>query len=320
MVLPTGWMSGSSKTVPMPRVVIAMPAYNAAEFITATLDSVLANTCHDYEVWVIDDGSSDRTAELASNRGARVRVVQQANRGMSASRNRAIAESDSEFVALLDADDLWHPAKLALQLSVLDARPDVGLCYSEFFSWDGADAPAFAASCDARLDEGLSGWLYPKMLLTNFVLPSSAVFRRSAMKKLGPFLCDDQQTDDWEYMVRASRLFPFAKLAAPLVAYRQHARSLSKRPRSENVTEMMRESLIARFGLASPSGVAVDPLELAHRRYRGWRNFAATHVAHGSLGIGSAAFGKMLLQGPHRVDSALNFAKALGRRLIGPSS
>lgn len=304
----------------MPRVAIAMPAYNAAEFIAATLDSVLAGTWQDLEVWVIDDGSSDPTAELASSRGPRVRVLQQANRGMSASRNRAIAESDSEFVALLDADDLWHPAKLALQLSVLDERPDVGLCYSEFFTWDGAAAPAFAASCDARLDEGLSGWIYPKMLLTNFVLPSSAVFRRSAMEQLGPFLCDDQQTDDWEYTVRASRQFPFAKLATPLVAYRQHPRSLSKRPRSENVTELMRDSLIARFGLTSPQGVEVDAVELANRRYRGWRNFAATHVAHGSLGIGSAVYAKMLLQGPHRAGSAVNFVKALGRRFIGPSS
>ena len=304
----------------MPRVVIAMPAYNAANFISATLDSVLAGTCLDLEICVVDDGSIDRTADLASSRGPRVRVLQQANRGMSASRNRAIAESDSEFVALLDSDDLWHPAKLALQLSVLDARQDVGLCYSEFFIWDGMAAPTFAAPCHARLDEGLSGYIYPKMLLTNFVLPSSAVFRRSAIEQLGPFLCDDQQTDDWEYTVRASRQFPFAKLSAPLVAYRQHPSSLSKRPRAENVTELMRESLITRYGLTSPQGVAVDPVELAARRYRGWRNFAAMHVAHGDLGIGSAAFRRMVLQGPHRAGSALNFVKALGRRVIGPSS
>ena len=118
----------------MPRVVIAMPAYNAANFISATLDSVLAGTCLDLEICVVDDGSIDRTADLASSRGPRVRVLQQANRGMSASRNRAIAESDSEFFALLDTDDQWHPAKLALQLSVLDARQDVGLCCSEFFT------------------------------------------------------------------------------------------------------------------------------------------------------------------------------------------
>lgn len=82
----------------------------------------------------------------------------------------------------------------------------------------------------------------------------------------------------------------------------------------------MRESMIARYGLTSPQGVAVDPVELAARRYRGWRNFAATHVAHGDLGIKSAAFHRMVLQGPHRAGSALNFVKALGRRVIGPSS
>ena len=306
----------------MPRVTVVVPAFNAAAFIAATLHSVLAGRHQDFEICVVDDGSTDGTAELASecgrNRGSsgKVRVLRQRNGGLSASRNCGIEQSDSEFVALLDHDDLWHPAKLDLQLAVLAAKPETGLCYSEFFPWNGLSQPVFAEDCDTALDESLSGWIYPKMLLTNFALPSSIVFRRSALHTLGPFLCDDHQTDDWEYTVRASRLFPFAKLAAPLVAYRQTPGSLSRRPRQENVTELMRDSLIARFGLTSPQGSSVDAAELARRRHKGWRDFAATHVTRGSLTTGTSAFGQLFWSGPHRANTALTLIKALGHRLI----
>ena len=302
----------------MPRVTVVVPAFNAAAFIAATLHSVLAGRQQDFEICVVDDGSTDGTAELASRCGPRgkVRVLRQRNGGLSASRNCGIEQSDSEFVALLDADDLWHPAKLDLQLAVLAAKPETGLCYSEFFPWNGLSQPVFAEGCDTTLDESLSGWIYPKMLLTNFALPSSIVFRRSALHTLGPFLCDDHQTDDWEYTVRASRLFPFAKLAAPLVAYRQTPGSLSRRPRQENVTELMRDSLIARFGLTSPQGGSVDAAELARRRQKGWRDFAITHVTQGSLATGASAFGRLGWAGPDRAHTAFIATKALGRRLI----
>ena len=111
----------------MPRVTVVIPAFNAAAFIAATLNSVLAGRLQDVEILVIDDGSTDATAELAAGCGppGKVRVLRQSNQGLSASRNRGIAQSDSEFVALLDADDLWHPAKLDLQLAVLAAKPSV---------------------------------------------------------------------------------------------------------------------------------------------------------------------------------------------------
>ena len=310
----------------MPRVTVVVPAFNAAAFIAATLNSVLTGRQQDLEICVIDDGSTDATAEVASGCGpiggsslassGKVRVLRQSNRGLSVSRNRGIEQSDSDFVALLDADDLWHPAKLDLQLAVLDAQPETGLCYSEFFAWDGLSPPAFVKDLDTRLDDSLSGWIYPKMLLTNYVLPSSSVFRRSALQTLGPLLCDDQQTDDWEYTVRASRLFPFAKLAAPLVAYRQSPGSLSRRPRRENVTELMRDSLIARFGLSSPQGGHVDMAELARRRHKGWCDFAITHLTHGDLATGASVFGRLVRTGPHRAHTALTAAKALGRRLM----
>lgn len=306
----------------MRRVSIVVPAYNAERWLGETLDSVLAGQYQDFEIVVVDDGSRDATAAVAQARGAKVRVLRQANAGMSAARNAGIAASTGEFVALLDADDLWHPHKLALQVAALDAHPDVGLCYSEFFSWDGLQPmPAsWASDPGPALDERLSGFVFHLMVLTNFVLPSSAVFRRSLLHELGPFLCEDHQTDDWEYLVRASRLTPFAKLAAPLVAYRQTPGSLSRQPRLENVTELMRERLITQYGLTGPDGRRTDTEALAWRRYKGCRDHADTNLAHGSARAGLRSFAQLLLRGPRRASTlrciALSLRKRLGRRMF----
>src|SRR6266511_579437 len=95
----------STRTVShsMPEVSVVIPAYNAERFLQGTLDSVLAQTFGDFEVLVIDDGSKDRTAEIAVRAGDRVRCVRQANGGVSRARNRGIREARGEFVALLDA-------------------------------------------------------------------------------------------------------------------------------------------------------------------------------------------------------------------------
>lgn len=95
----------------MPRVSVVIPAYNAAALLAPTLESVLNSTYRDLEVIVVNDGSQDETAAVASDFGPRVRVISQKNAGMSASRNRGIQDSDSEFIALVDSDDIWHPQK-----------------------------------------------------------------------------------------------------------------------------------------------------------------------------------------------------------------
>ena len=92
----------------MPRVSVVIPAYNAAALLGGTLESTLNSIYQDMEIIVVNDGSQDETAGVASSFGHRVRVITQKNAGMSASRNRGIEESDSEFIALLDSDDIWH--------------------------------------------------------------------------------------------------------------------------------------------------------------------------------------------------------------------
>ena len=301
----------------MPRVNIVVPAYNAEAFVAETVRSALSQTFADLQVTVIDDGSTDATAERAALGDARVRVISQQNRGMSRSRNRGIAETDSEFVALLDADDLWHPEKLRLQLDALQSRPDHDFCYTAFDVWHGEPRPDFARQPrSGSVDEALSGWIYPHLILDNHALPSSVVWRRSAWNRLGGFLTDNQQTDDWEYLVRASTQHRFVRLAEPLVLYRQHPVSLSRRIPATNTTELMRADLIRRFGMSMPPGHEVDPQRLRDFQHRGWCNFADAHTARGDLGLSLRTFAHLLGRGPYRGRTLTKLGKSLFRRWV----
>lgn len=303
----------------MPRISVVIPAYNAAKLLGPTLDSVLRSSYLDFEVIVVDDGSKDDTAAVASSFGPKVRVLSQANAGMSASRNRGVECSDSEFIALVDSDDLWHPRKLEFQIAALDRQSDHAFCFTEFTVWDGNEPESVAFMAQPRsgtIDANFTGWIYHHMILTNWALPSSTIFRRQAWNAMGPFLCADQQTDDWEYFVRCSQSYRFTRLAEPMVLYRQHAASLSRRLPSRNTGELMRESLISRFGMNSKDGTPVDLIALTRERYLGWSNFADAHCARGDLGVGLGAFAKLLRDGPNRGTSLTRIVKSVGRRVF----
>lgn len=115
----------------MPRVSIIVSAYNTLKTLPETVDSLLRQTYGDFEVVVVDDGSTDGTAEwVMSLHDPRIRLVRQLNRGLAGARNGGIAATESEYVGFCDGDDLWEPEKLAEHVAFLDANPDVGLTYS----------------------------------------------------------------------------------------------------------------------------------------------------------------------------------------------
>ncbi len=114
-----------------PRVTIVIPLFQTGRYIAEALRSVSGQTFLDFEVLVVDDGSTDNGPDLARGFGdARIRVISQVNRGLAGARNTGIREARGTYIAFLDADDRWHPEKLARHVALLDARPDVGLSYS----------------------------------------------------------------------------------------------------------------------------------------------------------------------------------------------
>jgi glycosyltransferase involved in cell wall biosynthesis len=104
----------------MPRVTVVLPCYNHAQFVEETLGCLLAQSYRDFEIVAVDDGSTDGSLETLERFGSPVRVLRSNHRGPAAARNRAIEASDSEFIAFMDADDLCHPDRLAIQVRKLE--------------------------------------------------------------------------------------------------------------------------------------------------------------------------------------------------------
>lgn len=181
-----GLEPGSSAVRPQPLVSAIVPAFQAAESITAALESVLAQTYPNIEVVVVDDGSRDRTAErvaaMARN-DARVRLVRQSNRGPAAARNTGIAAAHGEFIAPLDADDIWLPDKIAEQMALMLRMPDAGLVYSwsAYIDAEGAPTGEFVA-------EDFEGHVVPALVYGNFIgNGSAALIRRTCLNDVGTF-------------------------------------------------------------------------------------------------------------------------------------
>lgn len=118
-------------------VSVVIPAYNAEGCIRRAIDSVLAQTFDDYEIIVVNDGSTDKTGELVKEYGSKVNYIYQDNAGESVARNTAIAASKGEWIACLDADDEWLPDKLALQMGVLKGNPDLRWCSANYYQVNG---------------------------------------------------------------------------------------------------------------------------------------------------------------------------------------
>jgi glycosyltransferase involved in cell wall biosynthesis len=184
-----------------PRVSVIIPAFNGEKYIGETIQSILAQTHRPLEVLVVDDGSTDRTAEIVQRFGEPVRYIRQENAGTAAARNRAVAESRGEFIALLDQDDLWVPHKLERQMPRFAEDPRIGLVFAgiEFFdTHSGKITSTYFPGPELSLRD----------LLAHVVLPVQTIlFRKSALEKIGPFDTTLGGTDDWDIGIRMAAEF-----------------------------------------------------------------------------------------------------------------
>lgn len=235
----------------MPRVSVVMPAFDCARTLAHAVRSALGQSVADLEVIIVDDGSRDDTLAVArtlANEDPRVRVLTQPNSGgPAAPRNRAIAESTGALVAFLDPDDWWRDDKLARQLAVLDAHPDVDLvfCDAELVDADGASLGAtylgrvqYRARAAEHLiaagdDVFLSGDSFLAFSIAHVMgaQTSGVVIRRAALDALGTadwFPTDLAVGEDIDLYFRVMARGRTAFVDAPLHAYRQHAGSLMR--------------------------------------------------------------------------------------------
>lgn len=206
----------------VPRVSVIVPAYNAEETIAAALRSALSQEMPVHEVIVVDDGSGDGTTAVVQGIGG-VRLIEQRNAGPAAARNAGIAAATGDWLAFLDADDVWLPQKIRVQCALLAAHPEVAMCSSDWVRAQGLAPPAVDPG-----DIALRRFGWREILRLNRFQTSTALVRRDVAERVGGFRTAIDGTEDWDFWLRCSRHTDDLHLVAPLVVYRDVGTSYSK--------------------------------------------------------------------------------------------
>ena len=193
---------------------VVIPTYNRAAKVVRAVESVLAQSMADYDVWVIDDGSTDDTAVVLAPYRERIHYVNQANGGVSRARNRGIQESSGRYVAILDSDDRWRPQKLAAISRAIQAHPDTGLFYSQ---WEVVNEAGELQWVDRSRTAG--GRAYEALLRGDFLAASSAVMKRECLEAVGSFDPLMEPCEDWDLWLRISRRYIIELVPETLVLF-----------------------------------------------------------------------------------------------------
>jgi glycosyltransferase involved in cell wall biosynthesis len=219
----------------MPTISVIIPAYNAEHTILETISSVQKQTFSDFELIVVDDGSTDRMLELLhSVKDERLKIFSYENAGVSVSRNRGLSHATGEFIAFIDADDLWTPDKLELQLAALQVHPEAGVAYSwtHFIDEKGE-------SFHAEEPKFFEGNVYAPLLLNNFLNNgSNPLIRKQAIESVGEFNPVFSPSADWDFYLRLAARWHFVVVPKLQILYRQSSGSMSSK-----VDNLKQESL-----------------------------------------------------------------------------
>ncbi len=207
-----------------PKVSVVIPAYNAIAYLPKTITSALQQSFQDFEIVVVDDGSTDGTCEWAASLAdSRIRAIAQSNGGCASARNRGIRETKGDYIAFLDADDIWEPEKLEKQARVLDSYPSVGLVNTWISNIDGQGQPI------EKLGKPTAeGQVWASVIEENPVMCGSApMVRRQCFEAVGEFDETVPSAEDWDMWIRIAKQYEFAVVKEPLVRYRIHTESSS---------------------------------------------------------------------------------------------
>lgn len=270
-----------------PRVSVIIPVYNGAGLVARAVDSALAQSLAPLEIIVVDDGSTDDTASVLAGYHGRIRRLHIRHGGVARARNIGMAASRGELLAFLDADDIWHPHKLARQAAALRVWPQAGLCCCDYVVLHGAQgrqvshfAGALPQAQVSAARPLLAAPLAP-LLRCNFIgTASNVLIRRELARRAGGFDPRLRQAEDYDYWLRCALRAPFVLLPEALLHKRTHGANLTAQALE---TAECHEQVLQKWqagGLLPAEAAALLPGALSRVRYRIARQLAL----HGRAG------------------------------------
>ena len=238
----------------VPKVSVIIPTYNRLPMLKEAVDSVLAQDFEDLELIVVDDSSTDGTAEEMKEYGGRDKLIEHTeNRGVSAARNRGILHAKGKYIAFLDSDDLWVKGKLKIEVAFLDDNPHYPLCYTDEI-WIRKGKRVNPMLKHAKY----SGWIFEKCLPLCIISPSSVMMKRTLFSKVGLFDEALPVCEDYDFWLRVSARFPIFFIDRKLIIKRGgHPGQLSQRSWGND-----RYRVIALEKLLSEPSIGADEREM----------------------------------------------------------
>jgi glycosyltransferase involved in cell wall biosynthesis len=206
-----------------PTVSINLCCYNSEKFLEETLQSIFAQTYKDWELVIVNDGSTDFTESIIKayiNRDYPIIYHYQENHGLGYSRNKALGLSSGEFIALLDHDDLWLPNKLEKQVELLDSKPDVALAYSDAYLIDSKGKILCRISDKTYLPHGN---VLTHLSINPFIVCSTVLLRKRVLEEVGLFDTQLAVSEEYKLFLRIAERYEFEVVNVPLAKYRVHA-------------------------------------------------------------------------------------------------
>ena len=255
----------------VPTVSIVMPVYNAERYVAESVDSILAQTYRDFEFIIVNDGSTDRTHEILSGYASRddqINLISRPNTGIVGALNDGLDAVRGRYVARMDSDDLAMPQRLDEQVRFLEEHHDVVIVGTDVLIIDeDGDAmwtdhkPTDHGQIDAALIDGRSAT----------IVHPSAMMRRDAVEKVGPYRRDTQWVEDLDYFLRLGEIGRLANLSRVLLKYRLHPQSVNHRRRREQ--QQLVERVLA--AACDRRGITFD-----REKFAGMRPIASRDAQH----------------------------------------
>ena len=295
----------------MPRVSVVIPTFNCERFIGRTVGSALRQTYRDFEIIVVDDGSTDGTQAVLAEYGEALHYIKQANQGASAARNAALSRATGEYIAYLDADDLWHPEKLAHQVEYLDAYPSCGFVHTEVAVIDEQDSVLYARFNKETGRTVPQGKCLRDILQRSHIQTLTVLERRSAFDRAGEFDLRLPVAQDYLHWIQvALQGYEVGYLPEPLGQYRWRAGSLmsSQRRLLGDFTKIY-EILLAEHRLEEVHGSEVRRL-IDTQLYTNQRQLAYLERVECSGAVARRRLRRLVQQWPFRLELYLDLAKS----------
>lgn len=294
-----------------PLVSVIMPVFNASSTLAQALNSVLWQGYEAIEIVAVDDGSTDDSLRVLGTYGDAVRVLQQHQQGPASARNLALQHVRGQYVAFIDADDVWLPGKLPSQVAYLQSHSDVSAVFGRFSRWEAgaadgrfAEPPAqeayeeaarrWLAQPEPLRTTALQGDLYADLLLDSVVHIITSLVRRSAMDAAQGFDASLRTGSDYDFWLRLSRQHRIDQLDDCVAWYRIHADSITRQPWPENAEYLILRRALERYGARGADGRVVSDHELQRRLFGISFGHGYLHFWHGQAEHARRAFAQAL--------------------------